>query len=203
MYTVGLTGGIGSGKTLVSKLFEQHGICIVDTDKIARDLVANGTPHLNEIVAHFGDSILLPNGSLDRRLMRQVIFDNHLEKQWLESLLHPAIRQAVKIALTHCDSPYSLVVIPLLKEAGGEPYDFLDRVLVVDCPEDLQLARTMVRDDLTEAQALAILNTQTSRASRTAMADDIIDNTRDESYLKQQVAQLHLKYLKLSQNSAL
>lgn len=201
MYTVGLTGGIGSGKSMVSGLFETHGICIVDTDKIARDLVAHNTPHLAEIISHFGKELLLEDGRLDRRMLRQRILDNPEDKQWLESLLHPAIRAEVKRAVGLCTTPYCIIVIPLLQEAGGQGYEFLDRVAVVDCPEDIQLARTMARDGITEDQALAMLNAQTTRASRTALADDIIDNTRDEAYLKSQVDDLHLKYLALSQNS--
>lgn len=201
MYTVGLTGGIGSGKTLVSTLFAAHGICIIDTDKIARDLVAQNTPHLAEIIAYFGKNLLLEDGRLDRRLLRQRIFDNPDDKRWLEGLLHPAIRAEAKRAVGLATTPYCIIVIPLLLEAGGQGYDFLNRVAVVDCPEDMQLARTMARDGITEKQALAMLNAQTTRASRTAVADDIIDNTGDETYLKSQVDQLHLKYLVLSQNS--
>jgi dephospho-CoA kinase len=201
MYTIGLTGGVGSGKTLVSTLFEAHGICIIDTDKIARDLVAHNTPHLADIVSHFGPTLLLANGHLDRRKLRHLIFEQPAEKQWLESLLHPAIRAVVKKEIAACTTPYCMIVIPLLLESGDKGYEFLDRVAVVDCPEDLQMARTMTRDGITQEQALAMLNAQTSRASRTKAADDIIDNTRDEAYLKSQVEALHRKYLDLSQNS--
>lgn len=201
MYTVGLTGGIGSGKTLVSTLFAAHGICIVDTDIIARDLVGQNTPHLAEIISHFGPGFLLEDGRLDRRLLRQRMLDNPEDKRWLESLLHPAIRAEAKRAVGLCTTPYCMIVVPLLLEAGKQHYDFLNRVAVVDCPEDLQLARTMARDGITERQALAMLNAQTTRASRTALADDIIDNTGDKVYLKSQVDQLHRKYLDLSQNS--
>lgn len=201
MYTVGLTGGIGSGKTLVSTLFAGHGVCIVDTDTIARELVGQNTPHLSEIISHFGQDFLLEDGRLDRRLLRQRMLDNPEDKRWLESLLHPAIRAEAKRAVSLCTTPYCMIVIPLLLEAGRQHYDFLNRVAVVDCPEDLQLARTMARDGITESQALAMLNAQTTRASRTALADDIIDNTGDRVYLKSQVDQLHRKYLDLSQNS--
>lgn len=198
MYTVGLTGGIGSGKTLVSTLFEAQGICIIDTDKIARSLVASKTPYLFEIATHFGDTILMPDGSLNRRLLRDMIFKDPTEKKWLEQLLHPAIRAQVRKDMKHCQSPYSIIVIPLLAETEGTGYDFLDRILVVDCPEALQLQRTLLRDQIDEEQVLSMMRTQAARDIRRQMADDIIDNTLDEAHLVKQVNDLHKKYLELS-----
>jgi len=135
---IGLTGGIGSGKTAVSNLFQQLGANVIDADEIARALVSKGTPLLEDIRQHFGDDILDPEGNLNRRALRETVFNDTTARQWLESLLHPAVRQTIMEQLQHSTAPYTLVVIPLLVESGS--YPFLDRIAVVDIPESLRLS---------------------------------------------------------------
>jgi len=193
MLVVALTGGIGSGKTTVSQLFEAFGTPVVDTDIIARQLVAPGEPALNDIAKQFGHTVFSSDGSLDRAKLRQTIFQNGEKKAQLESILHPLIRKEVARQIAALTAPYCIVAIPLLVESGQT--DIADRVLVVDTPEAAQLTRVMLRDNQTEKEITAIISSQASRDARLAIADDIIHNHSSLKALKQQVETLHRKYL--------
>lgn len=195
-YVIGLTGGIGSGKTAVSDLFAALGIAIVDADLAARAVVEPGTPALAAIAAHFGADILQADGSLDRAQLRQRVFADPAERQWLERLTHPLIREDIARGLSSATSPYVLLVSPLLVESGQSK--LTQRVLVVDVPEDLQLQRTMVRDNNPETQVKAIMQAQASRQQRLLYADDVIVNDSTLADLKTNVARLHQHYLQLA-----
>lgn len=191
-YVVGLTGGIGSGKTTVANIFHELGVQSVDADLVAREVVMPGEPALDAIVQHFGQAILHPDGQLDRAALRARIFANEAEKQWLNQLLHPQIRQRLLQQLQSCTTSYALLIAPLLLENKLQIYT--DRVLVVDIPEELQLSRTVQRDQVTPEQVRNILSSQLARAERLAQADDILLNTIPVSELKPQIQQLHLSY---------
>lgn len=191
-YVVGLTGGIGSGKTTVANIFHELGVQSVDADLVAREVVMPGEPALDAIVQHFGQPILHPDGQLDRAALRARIFADEAEKQWLNQLLHPQIRQRLLQQLQSCTTSYALLIAPLLLENKLQIYT--DRVLVVDIPEELQLSRTVQRDQVTPEQVRNILSSQLARAERLALADDILLNTIPVSELKPQIQQLHLSY---------
>jgi dephospho-CoA kinase len=197
MFTVGLTGGIGSGKSTVADLFAVLGVPVVDTDVIARQLTAPGGEALDDIRAAFGASLIQPDGGLDRAAMGRLVFGDIGARSRLEAILHPRIREAVRRALAALEAPYALVVIPLLVETGAYR-DLLDRVLVVDCPEALQIERVMARSGLAREDVEAILAAQATRAQRLAEADDVIDNTRSLDALRAAVATLHARYLALA-----
>ncbi|MEW5966888.1 MAG: dephospho-CoA kinase [Pseudomonadota bacterium] len=197
MFTVGLTGGIGSGKSTVADLFSALGVPVIDTDVIARQLTAPGGEALDDIRAAFGASLIQPDGGLDRAAMRRLVFGDVAARSRLEAILHPRIREAVRRALAALEAPYALVVIPLLVETGAYR-DLLDRVLVVDCPEALQIERVMARSGLAREDVEAILAAQATRAQRLAEADDVIDNTRSLDALRAAVATLHARYLALA-----
>lgn len=190
--TIGLTGGIGSGKSSVSHIFADLGVQVIDTDELSRELVQRGSAVLDKITKYFGNEILSPTGELDRKKLRQIIFSDSDKKQWLEQLLHPAIRQAVLTELKQHKGGYVVIVVPLLLESTN--YDFINRVLVVDCSEDLQLKRATARDQSKHEEIKKIINSQMPRAQRLALADDIIENETDLESLKQQVLKLHEKY---------
>lgn len=198
MLVIGLTGGVASGKSTVAALFAARGAPIIDTDLIARELVAPGQPALAEIADHFGPEALNSDGSLDRRWLRRRIFADEAARRALEAILHPRIRAEVQQRLEALRQripppPYALVVIPLLVETGA--YDgLLDRVLVVDLPEDLQLRRLMTRDGVEPPLARAMLAAQASRQARLARADDVIDNRGPAEALVEQVEGLHRFY---------
>lgn len=197
MLVVGLTGGIGSGKTTVANAFARRGVPLIDTDVLARELVAPGLPALEEIAARFGESVLTPAGELDRARLREIVFADPEQRGALEQILHPRIRREVETRIAGLDAPYCLVIIPLLSETGG--YPFLDRVLLVDTTTELQVRRTMARDRLSRGQIEQIIASQSSREQRQALADDIIDNSNDIARLEQQVDRLHQHYLHLSE----
>lgn len=197
MFAVGLTGGVGAGKSVVAELFSGLGAAVIDTDVIARALVAPGQDALAEILAAFGDTVVASDGTLDRAALRRKVFADAAARRRLEATLHPRIRHEVEDALLAVRAPYALVVIPLLVETGGYR-DLLDRVLVVDCPEAMQLERVMARSALTRDEAAAILAAQAGRPERLAVADDVIENTGAPDALLPQVAALHRKYLELS-----
>lgn len=197
MFVVGLTGGIGSGKTTVSDQFQALGIEVVDTDVIARQVVEPGTPCLITITAHFGDGILTQEGRLNRAKLRAIIFSQADEKQWLQNLLHPVIRQETRKALQAASSAYALLSSPLLLESSDK--DIVDRILVVDLNEEQQMLRTMLRDSNEREQIKKIMATQMLRQQRLAKADDIIDNSGSLDATRAQVARLHEKYLALAQ----
>lgn len=195
VFIVGLTGGIGSGKTAVSDRFAELGIKVVDADVCARVVVEPGRPALAQIVDHFGPEVLQADGSLDRARLRQIVFANEAERKWLESLLHPLIFEEMWSQLQSANSPYAILVSPLLVEAGQNA--ICQRILVVDVPEDVQLARTMARDANSAEQVKAMMASQASRDARLAKADDVITNDSSLESLWQQVDQMHQRYLAL------
>ncbi len=193
MLVIGLTGGIGSGKSTVAKLFAEKGITIIDTDQLARHFTMPGQDALYAIVRKFGESILLADKTLDRAQLRRYIFTDPAKRQWLEELLHPLIRAETKRLIESAQSPYTIVVIPLLFETKPNP--LINRILVVDATEAQQLARAMLRDGLSEEDVQRIVHTQVSRRYRLDAADDIIINNGDFKQLSQQVDELHSYYL--------
>ena len=196
---IGLTGGIASGKSTVADLFGALEVPVIDTDKIAREVVEPGQPPLEKLVERFGTGILTPDGHLDRPKLRDIVFSDPKARADLEALTHPAIGSAVEAMAAAAGGPYQILVIPLLVEKGlGKR---LDRVLVVDCPETLQLQRLQARDGSSPAQAQAILDAQASRTARLKAADDVIRNESDVAALRQQVEALHRRYLELAQKS--
>lgn len=191
MRTLGLTGGIGSGKSAASTLFEQLGVAVIDADQVARDVVEPGEPALAAIAERFGDAVLTPDGQLNRRWLRQQIFDQPQQRHWLEQLLHPLIRTRILDWLAqHCHEDYVILSSPLLLET--DQHQLVDAVIVVDLPEALQLQRTCQRDQMTEAAAHKIIAAQISRELRLESADFILDNSGDLDQLAQQVNALHL-----------
>ena len=193
---IGLTGGIASGKSTVAKLFGALGVPIIDTDQIARDVVEPGQPPLERLVEHFDKGILTPDGHLDRPKLREIVFSDPKARADLEALTHPAIGTAVEALSAAAGGPYQVLVIPLLVEKGLGAR--LERVLVVDCPEALQIQRLQSRDGSTLEQAQAILNAQASRAARLKAAHDVILNESDIASLRDQVSALHRRYLELA-----
>jgi dephospho-CoA kinase len=195
VYRVALTGGIASGKTTVANLFAAHGVPLIDTDLIAREVVEPGQPALAAVAAAFGPDVLDPQGRLDRRRLREIIFADGAARDRLEAILHPAIRAEMErqSAAVASISPYQLLVIPLLAEGGRR--DHVDRVLVVDAPESMQVERLMARDSVTREQAQASLRAQASRAARLAMADDVVTNSGQLQHLREQVDALHASYV--------
>jgi dephospho-CoA kinase len=196
---VGLTGGIGSGKSTVSAIFESLGVPVIDADQLAHQLVAPGQAALDEIRKTFGERCITPDGHLDRALIRQRVFSNSDEKQKLESILHPRIRNRIVAWIAGLESPYCIVVIPLLLETGQT--DLVDRILVVDIPENEQLTRVAARDGLTHNAVLAIMDSQTDRETRLAAADDVIANSSDIASLESRVRTLHSYYLEISHDN--
>ncbi len=194
---VGLTGGIGSGKSLVASRFASHGINIVNADSLARDVVIKGSPALAEIALHFGQEILDAEGSLNRRKLRDIIFNSPAEKQWLEALLHPLINAEIRRQLQTSTSRYSILESPLLLET--QQYQLVDRVLVVDTSELIQIERASRRDNSDPVQIKQIMASQLSRQDRCARAQDIIQNHGTPDELNQQVDKLHLLYSELAQ----
>ena len=194
---IGLTGGIASGKTTVADLFQEHfNIDIVDADIVAREVVAVGSEGLRQIAEHFGEAILLEDGTLNRAKLREQIFSNPEDKTWLNALLHPMIRNKIEEGLTNIRSPYGLLVAPLLIE--NQMQGMADRVLIVDVPTEVQVERTMNRDNVSEEQVKAILKSQASREQRLAVADDVIKNHTKNQDLLPQITELHQKYLAIS-----
>ena len=198
-FRVGLTGGIASGKSTATKYFADLGVPIIDTDQVARDVVEPGQPPLERLVERFGNSILTPDGHLDRPALRNIVFSDPKARADLEALTHPAIGAAVEARSAIAGGPYQILVLPLLveKSLGSQ----LDRVLVVDCDEELQIKRLEARDGSTLAQAQAILNAQVSRGARLKAAHDVIRNDGDISAVRDQVAELHSRYLELARQA--
>ncbi|CDT20045.1 dephospho-CoA kinase [Vibrio sp. 10N.222.51.C8] len=194
---IGLSGGIASGKTTVANLFNEHfNIDIVDADIVAREVVALGSDGLKQITEHFGESILLEDGTLNRSRLRELIFSDPKEKQWLNDLLHPMIRDKIDSDLSKITSPYGLLVAPLLVE--NQMQGMADRVLIVDVPAEVQIERTMSRDNVSREQVASILKSQASREQRLAVADDVIKNHTKNQELLPQITDLHQKYLAIS-----
>lgn len=195
-FRIGLTGGIGSGKTAVSNAFAKYGIPIIDTDLIARDIVEPGEPAYLDLVNTFGASILDDQKQLNRRALRDIVFNSDEARVTLEKITHPRIIERMRAAVDQCEAQYCIICIPLLFETGLEKE--VDRVLVVDVPVSTQRDRIMRRDTLSADQADAIIRSQLDRDSRLTGADDIIDNTRSLTELDARVADLHQQYLALS-----
>lgn len=193
---IGLTGGIASGKTTVANLFAELGATVIDTDIIAREIVAPGQPALNDIAAAFGAEVLQPDGSLDRAALRTRVFASAEDRKRLEAITHPRIRAEALRQAELAGGPYQLIVVPLLVESPLR--EFVDRILVVDCPEETQIQRLMARDADSEAQARRILAAQSSREERLAIADDVITNDGSLEKTRQQVAALHEIYRALA-----
>jgi len=192
VFTIGLTGGIASGKTLVSDLFASLDVPVIDSDVIAREMVARGSVGLAAITAHFGDEILDAGGELDRAKMRQVIFTDKSRKLQLEEILHPLIMRESTRRLASMTAPYVIYVVPLLIEKKMQHR--VDRVLLVDTSEETQIQRLMERDNCSKKQAAGILDNQATRKQRLAAADDVIENESDIAAVKRQVHLLHEKY---------
>lgn len=195
-YAVGLTGGIASGKSLVANAFAKLGAEIIDTDQIAREVVAPGQAGLEAVRAAFGEGIVTPRGELDRAAMRKLVFADPAKRRRLDELLHPLIRHRTLERLEQARGPYSIVAVPLLVET-----DFgklVDRVVVVDCPVPLQLERLIRRDGLPRDEAAAMIAAQADRVTRLRAAHDVIDNSGDPEHTRRQVAQLHQRYLELA-----
>ena len=199
-YTVGLTGGIGSGKSAVAALFAKRGIAVIDTDEIAHELTRPGGAAIEQIRAAFGAGAIGADGALDRAKMRKLVFGNLAEKKKLEAILHPLIREESLRRGERAGSPYSILVIPLLAE-GGIDRSRYERVLVVDCTEAQQIERAMRRSGLSEKEVRDILAAQTTREQRLALADDVIDNRGAPEALERQVSRLNEKYLTLAGGS--
>lgn len=195
MLKIGLTGGIGSGKSTAAKFFADLGITIIDADIIAYDLVVKGSEAFEKIVAKFGAELIRSNGELDRKHLREIVFHDAAAKKWLEELLHPLVIKEIQRKSEVALSEYCVIVIPLLLE--NQLQYLVDRILVVDLPEEEQVIRAVQRDNVTEEDVLAIIKTQVSRSERIAEADDIISNNEDPEYLRQQVLDLHKKYLRI------
>jgi dephospho-CoA kinase len=193
---IGLTGGIASGKTTVAQRFVELGIPVIDADESARTVVAPGTPGLAAVVDKFGTGLLIADGELDRRALRHLIFADPDRRRELEAILHPLIRADMEQRAHTSTGPYIVMAIPLLVEGGA--IDRVDRILVVDVPEDLQRQRVMRRDGVSAEQAHAILAAQTSRENRLQAADDVILNVGTVSELWQAVDDLHARYLKMA-----
>jgi dephospho-CoA kinase len=193
MFSVGLTGGIASGKTTISNLFAALGVPIIDTDVISRDLLAPGEQAYHQVCAHFGDEILQANREIDRSALRKIIFSSPQQKSWLETMLHPLIFQRSHDAIVeNSRARYVLVVVPLLFETNFQ--SLVDRILVVDCPSDQQIKRLVKRDNIDETLAHSMLKQQLSNAERLKRAHDVIKNRDDDADLASQVAALHRSY---------
>ena len=199
-YIVGLTGGIGSGKSTVAAQFAARGIVVVDTDAIARSLTLPGGAAMPAVAATFGPQVVASDGALDREAMRRLVFADPAQRRALEAILHPLIRTEADRQCAAASSPYILLDVPLLVETGAYR-DRVQRVLVVDCCEATQIARVMQRNGLAEAEVRAILAAQASRAQRQAAADDLLDNDSDLAALTAQVDRLHSIYLALAEEA--
>jgi dephospho-CoA kinase len=196
MLRIGLTGGIGSGKSTVAALLATRGVPVIDTDDIAHRLAQPGQPAFDEIVREFGEDILDENRRIDRNRLRERVFTNNHDRQKLESILHPHIRVAAQEKLTELSAPYCILVVPLLIESGF--HDLTDRVLVVDASENMQIQRTATRSGMNEAEIRQIMAVQATRAQRLQKADDVIDNNSDRKRLEAEVERIHQWYLSLA-----
>ncbi len=193
VFVVGLTGNIASGKTTVAKIFSHFGVQVINADQISKELTAKNTPAYEQIVDHYGTDVLLENGELNRKHLREIIFSQPNERQWLENLLHPLIRAKIEHLANSCTTPYCVIEIPLLLNKKNYPY--LNKILAIIAPRNLQIARVMERDQCSEAQALAILSTQPDDKARLEIADDVIINDSGLGALQHNLEKLHHKYI--------
>lgn len=198
MLKVGLTGGISCGKSTVCTLFREHGVPVVDTDELAREVVSRGSTVLSALVNLFGKEILQVDGALDRARMREIVFKDSEKRQQLEALTHPAIRSLLQARLSQLDSPYAIIAVPLLLEKQWNT--LVDRILVVDCSEAQQIERAMARDGNSKQLITAIIHSQLPRYDRLEQADDIIHNDGDLDVLYPQVEKLHQYYTSIASN---
>lgn len=198
MIKVGLTGGIGSGKSLACKIFESFGVPVIDADEISRRLTAPGSPRVDEIRGIFGERIIDAAGALKRDELRRAVFSDDEKKKRLEALLHPAVKEEIQNALASLHAPYCVVCVPLLIESGFS--DLIDVTVVLDCPESLQAERVEKRSGLSRTETLAIIEKQASREQRLAAADVVIDNSGDESALKKRLESLHATLMRRATN---
>ncbi|MBK6673457.1 MAG: dephospho-CoA kinase [Proteobacteria bacterium] len=196
MLRIALTGGVASGKSTVARLFEALGAKLIDTDQVARDIVAPGTPALAQIAGQFGPEVLRADGALDRARLREIVFSDPAARARLEAITHPAIRERVAGISARAGGPYQIIAVPLLVETGTQRQ--YDRVLLVDCDPQVQLGRLMLRDGLTAEQARSMLAAQAARAARLAVADDVIANESGTEVLAPQVESLHRRYLQMA-----
>ena len=196
-YIVGLTGGIGSGKSAAAQVFEELGATVIDTDAIAHALTAPGGAAIEPVRIAFGAGYLTPDGALSRAHMRELVFADAAKKNLLESILHPMIRARTSELALAARSPYVLLMVPLLVESNDYRRR-CQRILVVDCPEELQIERVMARSGLSADQVRAIMANQVTRGARLAAADDVIDNSQDPAHLRRQVEALHARYLQIA-----
>ena len=197
---IGVTGGIGSGKSTVAEFLQAQGAAVVDTDHIAHALTAPGGAAISAIAAEFGAEFITPQGAMDRVRMRQLVFSDNSVKSRLEQILHPLIRQQVEQQLQQAQGCYTLLLVPLLVETGAYR-QLLDRTLVVDLPDTLQISLTMARSGLSEAEVKAIMARQASRDERLQAADDIVNNDTDLQSLQQQLVALHQRYVALAETA--
>ena len=195
-FIVGLTGGIGSGKSAVSQLFEDLDIGVVDADICSRQVVEPGTPALEAIAEKFTDAILLDDGSLNRVALRKIVFEDPQQRVWLEQLTHPLIAAQIQRQLASCDSAYAMLVSPLLLETNQA--DYCNTVVVVDVPTDVQIVRASARDSTTTEQIKSIIKAQTSREARLEKADYVIENSGTLQDLEHKVSELHEQFLKIA-----
>ena len=193
---IGLTGGIASGKSTIASFFADLGVPVIDTDVIAREVVAKGAPALDEIRTEFGDEVFDVDGMLDRKRMRNLVFSDDSKRRQLEGVLHPRIREAALNQAEAVTDPYMIIVVPLLVESPMK--EFMDRVLVVDCSEEVQLSRLLARDTENDEQARRIIAAQASRNERLAIADDVVLNDAGLDQTRTRIEALHKKYLELS-----
>ena len=192
-YVVGLTGGIGSGKSAAAEIFRTCGVEVIDADSLAREVVEPGQPALDDIAAYFGSELLTAEGHLDRAALRKVVFSNPEKKSWLENLLHPLIAELLLRRLNATKSPYTILESPLLLET--EQYKLVDRVIVIDVNEEIQIARSVRRDGSDEAVIRSIIASQIDRSKRIQHADDLVSNEEGLEQLREKVEALHSKYL--------
>jgi len=193
---IGLTGGMGCGKSTAAGMFSEFNVTVIDADSIARDLVQPCSPLLEQIISKFGPELVDRNGQLNRARLRSLVFENPQKRRWLEQLIHPPILAEMELRAKACRQPYCVLCIPLLVETHQEK--MVDRILVIDLPAEIQIRRIKQRDQLSEREIEAVLQAQTDRQTRLATAHDIIDNSGDREQLKLQIEKLHKKYLRIA-----
>ena len=192
---IGLPGGIGSGKSAAGIEFEKLGITVIDADEIAQKASLKNSKAYKEIVEYFGASILDNSQNIDRRKLRNIVFNNDEQKKKLEQILHPAIREDISFAISNSKSPYTIIMVPLIYETNSK--DNYNRILVIDCDEDIQISRAVTRDGASEEDIKKIINSQATKKERLSIADDVISNNSSIEKLSEKVLHLHKNYLEL------